>query len=144
MSIHRKRTGISLIASIIVLCMSVCMILVFLVLHSGEDRIKLHVKTVNGNDNVVYLKSNAHIVTISESSNMKLIGNQDNIFVSDYPILYQNTDDTLYIVYFVPNMQETHPADSIAVIRYIYEEEFNPQLISKYQSLGYCMFPKNV
>ena len=120
------------------MCVGVSLFLVHGMLHSGEEKLKL---SVNNDKNNVYLKSNGDIVTISESPNMKLIGEQPNLFVSDQLILYKNTSDTLYIVWFTSIPPPNTGKKMNDEIKYIHEEGYDSNLIGTYKLLGYKVFP---
>lgn len=131
---------------IILLCMVVLGVFLFFVrgvLHSGEERLKLSVGNKNAKCDV-YLKSNGDIVTISESPSMKLIGEQQNLFISDQLILYKNTWDTLFVVWFTSIPTKKMPKKITDKIKYIHEDGYDPELISNYRSIGYKVFPSNV
>lgn len=138
---YRKKLFLRPIIIIVIICLGLFFISVYFVKHSEEQRVKLSVRTVNGTETVVYLKSNGDIVTISESPDMKLIGDQDNIFESECLILYLNTIDTLYIVSFTSNPSKEYSFPSSIVVKFLFEYGYNPELIFRYKSLGYCVFP---
>ena len=135
---HPART---LIVTLAVFLLGLFLYATCLVLHSGQDRVKLHVRTTTNETIPIYLKSNGHIVTISHSPKMRLIGEQDNVLVAYDLILYRNTADTLHIVYFVADTLIPQPPASGAIIHCIHEQGYNPQLIKHYQSKGYSIFP---
>ena len=136
-----KKKNVRLMAILFIVCIGVFFIPPYFIMHSGEQRIKLSTRATDGTLTDVYLKTNGDIVTISKSPKMKLIGEQDNLFVSDNMILYHNTTDTLYIVSFVSDPEKKHNSKHDVVIKYLFEFGYNPELIRKYESLGYRIFP---
>ena len=108
----------------------------------GERKVELNVKNSQGTYTPIFLKTNGEIVTISENPDMKYIGMQENSAINYEPVfIYKNTDDTLYLVWWssgsgVPQIETE------ANIHFIYEPSINPELVQKYQSLGFTKFPE--
>lgn len=139
--VMKKWSWLIMLISLVVLCLGISYIVVYKMIHSGEDMVRISVRAQNNTMCDIYLKSNGDMVVISESPDMKLIGDQDNIFESDNLILYNNTTDTLYIVCFASDPSEVHLKKTNVIIRYIFEYGYNPELIEEYRSKGYIIFP---
>ena len=109
----------------------------------GERIVELKVKNSQGTNTSIYLKANADVLTISESPDMKYIALQENSAIQYDPIvLYKNTTDTLYIVWWYAGSGSPQ-IKTDANIHFIYESGINPELVQKYLSLGFTKFPKD-
>lgn len=136
---YAKNSCLKHLILLLILLISFIYFLFYIILNSGNDKVKIQLR--NNDDSVedIYLKSNGDIVSISYSPKMKFIQGQKNIAVSDFFILYKNTYDTLYIVCFSIDLME-----NVSNIRFIYEEKgISPKLIDDYCLKGYKIFPKN-
>lgn len=110
----------------------------------GDRIVELNVKNSHGAYTSIYLKSNSDIITISESSDMNYIGLQENSAIIHDPIIvYKNTADSLYIVWWSENKLETPQIKTDANIKFIYEPHISPELVQSYLSLGYTKFPED-
>lgn len=109
----------------------------------GERIVELNVKNSHGAYTSIFLKSNDHVLTISENSNMKYIALQENCAISyNIIFLYKNTTDTLYFVWWSES-SDPPQFKTDANIQFIFEPNFGPEIVQKYYSLGFEKFPKD-
>ena len=94
-----KKALVKLIVSLAVIVIGSSCVVVCYALHAGQERMVFSVKSNNGLNEKVYLKTNGDVVVLSRSPKMRMITEQDNFFtLHEESILYKDTTDTLYII----------------------------------------------
>lgn len=140
-----KKALVKLIVSLAVIVIGSSCVVVCYALHAGQERMVFSVKSNNGLNEKVYLKTNGDVVVLSRSPKTRMITEQDNFFtLHEESILYKDTTDTLYIIMrasFMSDSSEMIPSPNDIAIKYIYERKYRHELISYYTARGFSIFP---
>lgn len=141
----QKKALVKLIVNLAVIVIGPPCVVVCYTLHAGHERMVFSVKSNNGLNEKVYLKTNGEVVVLSRSPKMRMITEQDNFFtLHEESILYKDTADTLYIVMrasIMSDSSEMIPSPNDIAIKYIHERKYRHELISYYTARGFSIFP---
>lgn len=108
------------------------------------EKVPLRVKNNHGSYSEVYLKATSDYAVLSSNNyfNVPDFYYDDNFRTNGDPVLlYKNTFDTLYVVWFSNDSTGRYFPDIDANIVYVWGDAFSWEKVEKYKEMGFIKFP---